>query len=56
MFLFNNFQPSLEQMAYNVPAVYENRNFAGLSHFGFSLPRAISLLHKELALLVRGCF
>jgi hypothetical protein len=41
-------------MAYNVPAVYENRDFAGLSHFGLSLPRVISLPGNELALLVRG--
>jgi hypothetical protein len=51
--IFNQF---LGQMAYNVPAVYENRDFAGLSHFVFSLPRVISLLCNELALLVRGYF
>jgi hypothetical protein len=45
----------LAQMAYNVPAVYENRDFAGLSHCEYLPIPSISISYNELALLVRGC-
>jgi hypothetical protein len=41
-------------MSPNVPAVCENRDFAVLSHCEYLPKPSISILYKELALLVRG--
>jgi hypothetical protein len=51
-FFVNIFRQILGAIAYNVPAVYEIRNFAGNTYVGTWRARDNSLPCKDLALLV----